>query len=565
MADYAHSTALQAQSPDSRPTKRHAFLRSSLEIELTYPAFRLPGVYDRKLDQSFQRYNADESSNISYRRVFLPPEQFPANRRFSAVTGTRSYAIEKRTKNTYKTLPDGTEELKLVGMGDINRQVSQDADDDDNTYVLCQKSVRVAEPVRVKNSDSYTKVRETIFKLSRNMNVSRLEKKDITFSSIVDIDDEAFESYVSEDLAARFGEGPYFRVGMLLVIIANSAMIGMQTDYNLSHNYPNMFIAADSVFLTIFIMEIMFKWYYAFISFWKSGWNWIDFGLVIVTLLGPLVSFSQSSRILRMVRVVRAFRSLRSVNALQGMYTILQVILRSIPDMANIMFLCLILLFIFAVIGVTLFSSVMSSRFGDIGTSMFTLFVIMTEDGWVNIVTELQDRGSFSTGAIFCCAWITVGGFVFANLIVAVVVTNLEVTYDNIKLQMKKKYRQLKNSSKQGNGQAIQRALVNVDEQEAETTFSAQVPYELPDFDRITESKMQKYFLLLSIIEENLREYLHIKEQLNEILMELKVINSAARTAETRLDADYEEGEEEVDAEDPDMGDPLSRLLRQRT
>ena len=45
-------------------------------------------------------------------------------------------------------------------------------------------------------------------------NVSRLEQRDVTFSSIVDIDDETFESYVTDDLAGRLGEGDFFRMAM---------------------------------------------------------------------------------------------------------------------------------------------------------------------------------------------------------------------------------------------------------------------------------------------------------------------------------------------------------------
>ena len=67
----------------------------------------------------------------------------------------------------------------------------------------------------------------------RAQNVSRLEQKGVTFSSIVDIDDEAFESYVTDDLAGRLGEGDFFRMAMLVVIVLNSIMIGVQTDANL--------------------------------------------------------------------------------------------------------------------------------------------------------------------------------------------------------------------------------------------------------------------------------------------------------------------------------------------
>ena len=48
-----------------------------------------------------------------------------------------------------------------------------------------------------------------------------------------------------------------------------------------------MFIAIDRVFLTVYILEILVKWYHNFIGFWKVGWNVFDFSIVVASLLGP--------------------------------------------------------------------------------------------------------------------------------------------------------------------------------------------------------------------------------------------------------------------------------------
>jgi len=43
----------------------------------------------------------------------------------------------------------------------------------------------------------------------------------------------------------------------------------------------------DKLFLTVFIMEILFKWYDDFLGFWRVGWNVFDFVIVAASLLGP--------------------------------------------------------------------------------------------------------------------------------------------------------------------------------------------------------------------------------------------------------------------------------------
>ena len=57
--------------------------------------------------------------------------------------------------------------------------------------------------------------------------------------------------------------------------------------------------------------------------------------------------------------------------------------------------------------------------------AMFALFICITQDGWLKIVEELNNCGQSILGPIYLVVFITIGTFVFANLVVAVVVTNL--------------------------------------------------------------------------------------------------------------------------------------------
>lgn len=56
---------------------------------------------------------------------------------------------------------------------------------------------------------------------------------------------------------------------------------------------------------------------------------------------------------------------------------------------------------------------------------MFSLFICVTQDGWLRIVQELNGCGHNIVGSIYLVVFITIGAFIFANLVVAVVVTNL--------------------------------------------------------------------------------------------------------------------------------------------
>ncbi len=58
--------------------------------------------------------------------------------------------------------------------------------------------------------------------------------------------------------------------------------------------------------------------------------------------------------------------------------------------MTNIMLLLTIILLMLGVAGVTLFGQAMPERFGDLQNAMFSLFICVTQDGWVNIYNGFE-------------------------------------------------------------------------------------------------------------------------------------------------------------------------------
>ena len=70
--------------------------------------------------------------------------------------------------------------------------------------------------------------------------------------------------------------------------------------------------------------------------------------------------------------------------------------------------------------------------------AMFSLFVCVTQDGWVEIFNEFTQENNdalYYGGAIYFFCSIMVGAFIFANLVVAVVVTNLEIAMKELKAE----------------------------------------------------------------------------------------------------------------------------------
>ncbi|KAJ3099789.1 Cation channel sperm-associated protein 4 [Phlyctochytrium planicorne] len=487
--------------------ERRVLGKAGVDVMLTYGSFKLPGVQERGGPSAFPN-----------RRVYF-------SRRVNTGGLNVSFAANPN--------PAKFEDNQVF--------LPRDDDDDDNTYMpLYYFSAYIC-------SDSYNKVRKIIFGQAIKYNVTKLEQKYVNFTDIVDINDyEALENHVSEDLAARFGEGDLFRGVIMLVIVLNSIMIAIETDSITATKAADIFYILDYIFSTIFIIEILFKWYYGFVQFWKDGWNIFDLFLVTSTLAGS------DTRVLRIIRVLRAFRALRSITVLNGLQTVIRTIMDSIPDMANIMILLLILMFIWAVVGVTLFQSVSPHYFGDLQSAMFTLFIMMTQIGWLEVFDHLEADGQFVAAAIYFSSFMVIGVFIFMKIIVAVVVSNLEETYANQRKQQKQKFRALKTSTSSTQGQKKYQRPIRSMPNGDDAVWKNQIPYEIPDFEKVSKAKVENYFLILSIIEENLREYSKLKEQISEIQFELKLIN-------TSIVIEDEDENEEI--HEDDEGDALSRWL----
>ena len=126
-------------------------------------------------------------------------------------------------------------------------------------------------------------------------------------------------------------------------------------------------------------------------------------------------------------------------------------------------------------------------------------------------------KGQFIPAAIFFFSFITLGAFILANVISAVVVAAYNETSAALKKAHEMKFRALKTELKATTGQKhFQRPVVEMPLSD-EKVWSSQVPLEVPDFDKISKEKLERYFLVLSVIEENLREYVLTKEEIQVV------------------------------------------------
>lgn len=251
---------------------------------------------------------------------------------------------------------------------------------------------------------------------------------------------------MTDDLAARFGESDTFKLIMLFIILFNVLCEAVVTYPQVYSLFPTGFFLVNTIFLGFYIMEIMFKWYYGFVDFWRSMWNVMDLVLTVCYCLKSYSSFLGRINVFRMLKFLQRFKS-KSLGWIKGMQIVVTTIAESVPNMANIAILLAILMYIYSIVGVALFQDVAQEEFGNLGKTMFTLFITFTQIGWVVILDKLTANGYFLAGSIYFISFILIGVVIFVKTVVAVVVANLEDAYQHQKVLDKMKKKVLKSNA----------------------------------------------------------------------------------------------------------------------
>uniref|UniRef100_A0A8D0GSC8 Cation channel sperm associated 4 n=1 Tax=Sphenodon punctatus TaxID=8508 RepID=A0A8D0GSC8_SPHPU len=325
-------------------------------------------------------------------------------------------------------------------------------------------------------------------------------------------DDWDVEEFVSKICMGRFLNHPAYKFVLAALIITNAIIIASRTESHIDEKYFGLFSAIDNIVLTVLICEVLLNWYNGFFMYWKDGWNIINFFIVMYLIIGPFITLLNDPKVFRILRVMRLMQVCTLV---EGLARMIRVILKSIPYMANIMILLFVIMLVFSVFGVTLFGSLVPMHFGNLGTALYSLFICITQDGWVAIYDAFQGEGLALEigGAIYFFIFLTCGAFFCTNLLVAVVTTNLEQSMIAYAEENK------------DDDMAPDQNLVHVKKVIQETDMMHhQEPLSYGNLGNLTEATCDDFCLVLEAIQENLKQYQEIREELNTIVQEVRSI-----------------------------------------
>ena len=212
-------------------------------------------------------------------------------------------------------------------------------------------------------------------------------------------------------------EAPWFNHAIIVVILLNAITLGLETSPGMMARHGELLHRLDRIALAIFVVELLLRFAAYRLRFFRDPWRLFDLVVVGVSLLPASGAFS-------VIRALRVLRVLRLVSIVPSMRKVVNALLGALPGMGSIAALLLIVLYVAAVMATKLFGPISPGYFGDLGKTAFTLFQVMTMEGWADIARELMVQAPWAW--LFFVVYILVSTFTVLNLFIAVVVNAMQ-------------------------------------------------------------------------------------------------------------------------------------------
>lgn len=189
---------------------------------------------------------------------------------------------------------------------------------------------------------------------------------------------------------------------IMFMILANMVVMALD-QFQASEYYNRILESFNLFFIAVFTAECMLKLFALRYYYFKEPWNLFDFVVVVLSIVGTIlkewiakVFFSPT--LLRVVRVVKIGRILRLVKGARGIRTLLFALAMSLPALFNICLLLFLVMFIYAIFGMSFFMNVKKRygiddvfNFSTFFKSFILLFQMCTSAGWDGVLAAIMD------------------------------------------------------------------------------------------------------------------------------------------------------------------------------
>ena len=219
----------------------------------------------------------------------------------------------------------------------------------------------------------------------------------------------------------RLVESPFFTTAILVVILANAVVLGLQTYDGVVRKWGDTLELLNDVFLGVFVVELALRigaYGRRPRDFFRSGWNVFDFVVIAVAFVPGLQANSTLLRLARLARVVRVVRLLPDLRVL------LVAVARSLPPLGSMVLLTTLLLFVYGMVGWSIFGEELPDDWGNIGQAMLTLFILLTLENLPQYLEDGMEVHQWSW--VYFVSFALVTAFIVLNVLIGIVLNSME-------------------------------------------------------------------------------------------------------------------------------------------
>ena len=207
-------------------------------------------------------------------------------------------------------------------------------------------------------------------------------------------------SKYSNNICYKIAESKYFEIFIIIWIIFNTAALAVNW-YGRQDSVQNILDIWNYVFSGIFTIEAIIRIVgLGPKKYFTEKWNIFDFIIIIGSYISLIIEQTTSYSLGVQTTILRAFRisrMLRLVKRAKSLNIIFETFLITIPALANIGGLLLLLLYLYSIIGVSLFAEVKlqsnlnsHANFQTFYKSFLTLFRASTGEGWNDLMHDIS-------------------------------------------------------------------------------------------------------------------------------------------------------------------------------
>lgn len=216
----------------------------------------------------------------------------------------------------------------------------------------------------------------------------------------------------------NFIENKIVQNSLLGLILINAVILGLETSKAIMSSIGETLILLDRIILGIFVIEITLRLFVHRLSFFKDGWSIFDFIVISIALLPSSGPFA-------VLRALRVLRILRVLSFVPSMRKIVGALIQSLNGMISIALVLALIYYVSAVMATKLFGDSFPDWFGSLGSSLYTLFQIMTLESWsMGISRPVMQEFPFAWA--FFVPFILIATFTMLNLFIAVIVNAVQ-------------------------------------------------------------------------------------------------------------------------------------------